>query len=122
MTAPVLDPELTAVILRSAADRITEVGLWQGRVSPDEPDTGRTCAALAICAAAGRNGVRGDAQYATLALFARSVGLTIEPDGEFNGEFNAVLDWNDQLAGPNPAGQVVAALHRAADSVLAVAS
>lgn len=117
MTAPVLDLQLTAVIFRSAADHIASVGLWQGVVDPDEPDDGGTCAALAICAATKRSDVTDvDAQYAVLAMFARSVGLTVEPDEEFN----AVLDWNDHVTGPNPAGQVVAALHRAADSVLAV--
>lgn len=113
MTASTLDPETTAVVLRSAADRISVAGLWLGRVSPDEPDDGCTCTAIAICAAAYNQGVDG---YEVLAVFARSVGEPFEPDCEFN----AVADWNDRITDGDPTAYAVAALHRAADAVLAV--
>lgn len=117
MTAPTLDPETTAVVLRSAADRISVAGLWLGRVSPDEPDDGCTCTALAICAAAYSLGVTGPAKDEVLAVFARSVDATVTPDCEFN----AVIAWNDTITAADPTAHAVAALHRAADAVLAVA-
>lgn len=118
MTGPALDPQLTAAILRAAADKISEVGLWRGAIDPEKPETGCTCVALAISTAAYRSGVTTHRRDALLTFFAHSVGLT--PDDEDG--FGAIIAWNDRITDSDPTAFAVAALHRAADSVLAVTS
>lgn len=119
VTAPAADAQHVALVLRMAADRIAEYGLWRGECHPvGDP---RDCAITAI-ARATRTICEGhpaaliplkDAAFTALATHLQ-IPAGHDPVGQ-------VINWNDMTKHDNPQAMVCQGLRDTANEVLAQA-